>query len=416
MLDFQKLIDLYFSRWKWIHVFAAMALSCICILMASSLVSKTTVAEENRRAEYYSKISDSGRLVSRWRNRDDPRGFLDLADDTPLSKTFGIAWVSGSSISVRGAPEEWRIRDRPGYNLTEAFAAYAKTANDQNVTLHQYLLQGARSADIRRALLHALEDPNSDLVLVPINSVWVLNDWLTFTKSSQRAENLTRKNKLLLDYRVAASVLSPLEYILGKTEKSDGLYAHRSLIAKAWGADKIKPFLVHSGAASDGNALNKWQAWFFPPSINQGYPESVKWLKGYRALMLMQDIEGAASRDIFQANIQSAAESGKPVLFYITPLPPELKDDPILMEFLNTLFAAMKEDGEKYGGENTRMITETAFDTPQPYKHRDMIHLHHGQGLVEKLIALVEAEFGLSIERNSVESIYAPTKKKDAKE
>ena len=411
-MDLQKYIERTFSEWTWINLLVASVLSIAVIMLASAQISSESRAAHERLVANYAGVDSSGRVISRWLDRDDPRAFLDIGGGAELDETFGVSWVSGSSISIRDAPEEWQVRGRSGYNLTEVAARFLDTVDEQQVSMHRYLVQGARSGDIRRAVLHALEDPNSDLILIPVNSIFVFNNYLAFTKSKQRAQLLSNSDLGPVDYFVSATLLSPLEVVLNGLVSADGSYANRLKISQSFGADTIKPFLAGSTTSQSGGALNLWQKWFFEPGFDQPMVPEIEWLKGYRANILMQDVsEASLGRRLFQANLKSASQSGKMVVFYVAPLPPEVQKDPVLLGFLEEMYSAMEADFERYGSDKVKLLIGSNFNTPQPHKHRDMIHLNHGHGLVASLFSYVESEYDLEITYNSLDHVYTREQK-----
>ena len=404
-MDFPKYIENHFGKWTWVHLFSFTVGFIILLILGDFFIFKNTDRILKARVEAYQKAQ--GSEIGRWLDRNDPRGFLDLGIGENRKNIYDIAWISGSSISVREAPKEWQVRNRSGYNLTEAFTRYVEKIDDQPIMMHRYLLQGARSGDIRRAVVHAMETPEYDLVLIPINGIFAYNDYLAFTPSKQRARLFSQQNLERIDYQMAATMLSPLEILLNSFHEYNLAYKYRDQTAQKLGAKKFKPFMSGLFQHKSRDTFGTWRNWFFPPEILTGTPKSSWWLRGYRAAMLMQSFDSNnMSRKFFRANARSAALSGKNVLFYVAPHPPEIIEDEILMAHLNKLYESLKEDIEKFGGYTVRLVTSTAFETAQPYEHRDMIHLKHGQGLIDTLVEHIKAEFDVDIQTRTVDYVY----------
>ncbi len=106
----------------------------------------------------------------------------------PTAPCFRIAWISASTISIRRAPPEWFFAGSGGYELTDVLARYLVGFRWQACRVcASNLLQGARTQDMRRAVLAATAAGDVDVFIVEINPIWLTNDYLQFTLSRQRA-------------------------------------------------------------------------------------------------------------------------------------------------------------------------------------------------------------------------------------
>lgn len=409
-MDFNKTIERIFGQWTWRHLGIAFALSILALFLIDPIVSKDAKKSEDYRIWRYGHTAEN--VLHRWLDRNDPRAFLPIDRSDVHQPIFDISWISGSSVSIKQAPPNWRIDKRDAYNLTEVLNKYVLRINNQPVAVHQYLQQGARSSDVHRAFINAANDPNTDLILMPVNTVYVFNDWLGFTTSNrQRAQYLDHPNLFAIDYKSAAAVLSPFEIALNKLKDVNNSFALRTFITKNLNVDKLRSFIGGGGSATGGEILKYWRDWFYPKDIVDTTAPSIQQFAGYRSYMLMQNLdENGFGRQLFRANVKLAAQKNIPTIFYIAPIPRAAQDDKVLVAFLDKMFAALRADIDKYGNQNTLLVTSTAFDTPQPYLHRDMVHLRHAQGLIDALVSIMEQEFDLKMIKQKLEKVYVKPK------
>ena len=184
-LDFRKSTEQLFAGWSW------RMLALGAILLAGIILIADANFDEDRGIQLAGVQKNPeprpDRVILRWRDRTDPRGFTTPAETNLSARQFGLAWISGSSISVRAKKRRHYFKGRPAYELTDVFAAETRRINGRKFWVHEYMIQGARTGDIRRAALHAANDPLVNAIVVSLNPVWLYNDWAVYTDSNQRA-------------------------------------------------------------------------------------------------------------------------------------------------------------------------------------------------------------------------------------
>ena len=406
-MDFHKTIERTFGDWDWKILSIAIPAMLILSFSLDFITSKTFHEAELKRVIQNANGVDREHI--RWLDRNDMRSFSYVANTPAQRDIFGLGWVSASSISIRKAPAEWRVNRKSGYELTEVLSRSLVSVNDQPVAVHRYLLQGARSTDIRRAILNAANDPTIDFLLIPVSPIYYGNDHLAFTNSYQRASSLGEPNAELIDYKIAKTILSPLEILMSHLANYVGGSRYREDLKTAMKLDNMQAMLVKTGGGkSDGAAMRYWQNWLFKKGHFGRAPKNFpKSLVGYRKIALMQNLnEDGLGRQLFQANIRTAAKSGKPTLFYFPPLHPDVQTDPSLLELYNKMTDVLTADIAQYGGPNVKFHADMLLGIDGTHKHLDMIHLSHGHGVIEAITEVIKDEFGYKIELRDNNIIY----------
>jgi len=406
-MDFHKFIEKNFGGWSWRTLFIAFV-----AMLGATFILDYIISKQFYEAEIHSILQHSNSTSNehiRWLDRNDVRAFSHVANSPAQGSIFGIGWVSASSISIRKAPVEWRINRKSGYELTEVMSRSLASINEQPVSVHRYLLQGARSTDIRRAVLNAANDPTIDFLLIPVSPIYFANDHLAFTNSYQRASSIGAPYAEQVDYQVAATVLSPLEIAMGSLVKYVGGFRYREKLKKSLNLSDMQAMLLKKGGGrTDGAAMRYWQRWLFKKNYFGSTPSNFpKNLIGYRNIALMQNLdEDGLGRRLFQANIRTASTSGKPTLFYFPPLHPKVSEDPSLVNFYANMANVMENDIQAYGGPNVKFHGDMLLDLDGAYEHLDIIHLSHGQGVIDVLLEVLRSEFDYKIEVRDNDLVY----------
>ncbi|MGO4835325.1 hypothetical protein AB4144_24015, partial [Rhizobiaceae sp. 2RAB30] len=289
MLDIQPWIERTFGTWTFRE-----------IAIASAIIVAAIVCFDTARVFFLPEVravdTDRPAALKRWLDRDDPRGFLSPAligapggDD----ERFDIAWISGSPISIRQAPPEWRLAGKSGYEMTDVLARYLVSLHGRPVGIQEYLLQGVRMGDMRRAVLFAARQPEIDAFVIEANPVWMLNDFLQFTLSRQRASILGLPGVESSDFALMARLLRPNEIAFRMLGSVVPMVRDRYALFGRLRPAPLPPFPLHRPAAPprDGQMIGTWLNWFFPGIGKLPIPEAAASLRGYRNLMLMGNLD-----------------------------------------------------------------------------------------------------------------------------
>ena len=404
MLDCKNWIETTFATFTWRQLLVGF-MCCLAVLIGLSGLSGS--------GNVVRVLSEpgTGKVVKRWLDRDDPRAFAEMSRRTVgPDAVFDVAWISGSEISVREAPENWRLAANNGYEMTEVLATSVRKVGDKPLQVHEYLLQGARTGDVRRAVLNAASDTEIDAYIFSINPVWLFNDWLQFTHSNQRASIATMRGAAIFDWTIAARIVRPSEFALEWIAwAAPGLRGAALSQARSKRVASLPfPFRKLSRSeARDGGMLDLWQKLYFAPGLRGPLPDSAGALKTHRSVMMMGNtsLDGIGAQH-FSECVRTLAATGKPIILYVAPLNPLLKSDPEaivkateIVEFASRLVADV-------GAKNVLLHTASVWDIPPPFEHRDILHLSHGPGVIELVINLLRQATGLAIEERTRTEIY----------
>ena len=410
MLDFQAWIERNFGKWTWREL--GIALGIVVASIVTFDIARTIKGTVWPMAGGLAQPSADGAAVSkRWRNRDDARGFQPLPATLTTSgdSSFDIAWISGSPISIRKAPPQWRVGKSTGYEMTDVMSRYLVALNGRPVRVQEYLLQGVRAGDMRRAVLFASAQPEIDVYVVEVNAVWAFNDFLQFTLSRQRASLLRLPGATWHDVSVAARILRPHEIGFEALGVASPLVRDRYDFFGDIALPKASAFPFRKAAAkvNDGAMMQNWMNWFYADVINGPKPPRGPELLRYRNLMLMSDLtpSGFGMQGLI-ANVKTLAATGKPVVMFMPPINPKLKYDPVSTEFVARMTATLKAVVAAYGGSNVTIDTDGIWSEPDVRKFLDIMHLNQGQSVVDRVAGLIEQRTGKTFTRRPLTEIY----------
>lgn len=406
MLDFQPWIERTFGTWTFREI--AIALAIVAAAIAGFDAARTSIVSPEV------PMADTGRpaAMKRWLDRDDPRGFLPPASLGSPGKDdgrFDIAWISGSPISIRQAPPEWRLGGKSGYEMTDVLARYLVSLDGRPAGIQEFLLQGVRMGDMRRAVLFAAHQPEIDAFVVEANPVWMLNDFLQFTLSRQRASILGLPGVTSFDLGVMARLLRPHEIGFQMLGAVDPAVRDRYALFGSLESAPLAPFPLRRPPAPprDGEMIQTWLNWLVPQIAELPIPDTAMSLRSYRNLMLMGDLDadGLGMR-FFAENLRTLAATGKPVVVFVPPLNPELKQDPISVDYVQDMTAALDRQFKTVGASNIVFDSRTVWSEAQPAEYRDILHLRHGQGVVDLVVGLLERKIGKAFEKRPLSYVY----------
>ncbi|MEZ5928543.1 MAG: hypothetical protein R3C55_08710 [Parvularculaceae bacterium] len=414
-LDFPKTTERLFASWKPLHLAIFSALMLALVLIVDAAAPRGAWVSEAGVQSQYGPQTD--KVLLRWRDRQDPRGFTTPAESGAGDGEFGLAWISGSSISIRAKLPEQKFLGHAAYEMTDVLAMQTQSVDGKPLRIHEYMIQGARTGDIRRATLHAAYDPEVDAIVISLNPVWLFNDLATLTESNQRASIAGMKGANLDDLLKAVGYARPSALLVAAIAPHSHFLSDRFPISRR---------LLNRGEADalPFPYLAKPEAEKIPYfNLNPLYkgrdfkaPESMKWIAGYRATLLKQTLsESGSSAQFFRAMLKSLAASGKPALLYVAPLPPEIEDDPVLLAFMEQWTAFADKMASKYGGPNIHLYTASYRKVDGVRVHKDIVHLHYGQSVVDEVASLLHSELGLELKQTGSDGMYGEAAK-DEKE
>ena len=413
--DFPKSAEKLFARWSWATLGAAAATIALAIASANIFVKESRAMQLS--GVQKNPLPRPERVVLRWRDRQDPRSFTTPRETNLAEDQFGLAWISGSSISVRAKKRRHQFQGRTSYEFTDVFAAQTRRINDQKFWVHEYMIQGARTGDIRRAALHAANDPLVDAIILSLNPVWLYNDWAVYTDSNQRAAIVGMKGATPADWLYALKYSRPSSIAGAILADISIIIRDRQAFARNLTASRELPFPL-------GEAPAPSSAHYPPvPSFYEGRdftaPAIMKAHEKYRATLMRQTLrENGQNAQFFCLALKSLRDSGKPVLLYTAPLPQDAADDADLSAFMEEWVSLTQRLVTKCGGPNIRLNAETWRGVPGERVHRDIVHLRYGQPVVDAVSKMLVDDLGLTVEKKPGVVLYgkksALKKKKNA--
>lgn len=420
MLDAQKWIETTFGGWSW-RMLGIAALSAALIILTVNVVYSFTGCASSQ----YVELPKPGTRVplKRWLNRNDPRAFVKIDPQSlrTADQAYDIAWISGSAIAIRKAPPEWRVLGQTHYEMTTVLARMIHRIGGRPARIHEYMLQGARSADMRRAILNASNADEIDAIIVEFNPIWFFNEWLQYTVSRQQAEVVTEPLATWFDWGLTGRAVRPSAFGLALISGQFPVVRDRQvLLGQSLFHSKIAfPYKkLAKGAAKDGILLSTWQRILAPETLDPklAAPKDIGPLIGHRNVLFLTNLDknGLPAR-ILRENIRTLADSGKPVVLFTPPVNPLMKKDPLAVARMNKILALLEEIVAEVHAPNILLHTRSLWDAPIPFQHSDSYHLHHGQGVVGLVADLLELATKQHIEPATLHWIYGPPNAKPAK-
>lgn len=402
-IDFSKIAEKYFARWSWAMLGAAAATTVLAIASANFFVKET-------RAMQLSGVQKNPqprpeRVVLRWRDRQDPRSFTTPSEVNLTVDHFGLAWISGSSISVRAKKQRHQFQGRTSYEFTDVFAAQTRRINDSKFWVHEYMIQGARTGDIRRAAAHAAQDTLVDAIILSLNPVWLYNDWAVYTDSNQRAAIVGLKGGTPSDWLYALKYSRPSSIAGAILADMSIIVRDRHALARRLPVSRELPYPLKTASLPPKTHYPPVHSFyegrdFTAPAVMEAHEK-------YRATLMRQTLrENGQNAQFFCLALNSFRDSGKPVLLYTAPLPQGAVDDVELASFMGEWEKLTKRLVERCGGPNIRLRAETWRGVPGERVHRDIVHLRYGQSVVDAVSAMLVDELGLKVEKKSGVVLY----------
>ncbi|MFZ5617952.1 MAG: hypothetical protein ACOZAA_11620 [Pseudomonadota bacterium] len=402
-LDFPKNAENSFARWSWRTLAAAIAVTAVAIASSNIFIMESRWMQLS--GVQKNPQPKPERVILRWRDRQDPRGFTTPAETNLEDNQFGLAWISGSSISVRAKKKRHQFMGRKSYELTDVFAAETRRLNGQKFWVHEYLIQGARTGDIRRAVAHASNDPLVDAIIVSLNPVWLYNDWAIYTDSNQRASITGMKGATAEDWLYALKYSRPSSILGAVLADASVLVRDRQALGRKLPKYDDLSFPLTKAPEKSGA--------HYPtaPSFYRGRdftaPPVMKAHEKYRATLLRQTLkESGQNARFFCLALKSLKAAGKPALLYVAPLPQGAADDKELAAFMGDWSVLTQHLVNKCGGSNIHLHVETWRGVPGNRVHRDIVHLSYGQSVVDAVSRMLVDDLGLNVEKRNGVVLY----------
>ncbi|MEK7264532.1 MAG: hypothetical protein AAB227_00405 [Pseudomonadota bacterium] len=411
-LDFPKTAEKYFAGWSWAVLVAAIATTTIAIASTNVFLKEPRWMQLSGAQKNPEPRPE--RVVLRWRDRQDPRSFTTPAETNLKHDSFGLAWISGSSISVRAKKKRHQFQGRTSYEFTDVFAAQTRRIDGRKIWVHEYMIQGARTGDLRRAAAHAANDPLVDAIVLSLNPVWLYNDWAAYTESNQRAAILGMTGAEWGDWVNALKFSRPSSIAGALLGDASILVRDRQAIARKLPASKSFPFPIF--AAPEASTAHYPTVASFYGKGESLAPPSMKAHEKYRAMLLRQTLkEDGQNAQFFCLALHSLRDSAKPVLLYTAPLPQGASEDAELTAFMGKWSALTQRLVSKCGGPNIHLHAETWQGVPGERVHRDIVHLRYGQPVIDKVSELLVSDLGLNVEKRRNVMLYGKQSKPEKK-
>lgn len=381
-LDVHKSAETLFGQWSW-RVLAAASFSAFFGFFLTDAVLKETRSIQIIGAQRQHGERPVGVLL-RWRDRQDPRSFVS-ADEINLNRQeFGLAWIAGSSITVRAKKDWHKFRGNSAYELSDVFAFRNVKINGKPLRVHEYYIDAARTGDMRRAALHAANDPLIDAIIFDVSPIWALNSIPTYMESNQRASIFSLHGYSPKDVLIGLRFTRPSSILAAMLAPRSKIVRDRYALSTFMPRSKTLPYPLISEPHPADTRYPSISA-FIKPSAPAPKDFNKKYAN-HRNALLRQDLRtDGLPAQFLCLTMNSFANSGKPTLLYSAPLAEDARRDPEIQEFMKRWTTTVETISQNCGGPNILLLTEMWQIESSKIKHRDMIHLRYGQGEVEEI-------------------------------
>lgn len=402
MLDFQIWIERNAGNWTYREILLGFLIALVAI------ATLNFAWQEQVQPTKFS----STQANRRWLDRDDPRGFAPPPSGEKSQVDdgyFDVAWISGSPAWINGAPPEWRLKGKQTYEMSDVLARYLTTVDGVPIRMQKFFLQGMRTGDQRRGVLFAAQDSAIDAYIIDANPVWMFNDYLLFTLSRQRASILQQKNATWFDYKLAALLLKPSEIgfeLIGALfpAASDRYRIFRGM---SLGDGTPFPLIKKPVGVRDGQTLGRWLSLFHPEVDKLRIAEEASSLRSYRSAMMMGDLtESGLGGRIFGDSLKTLAETEKPVLVFMPPINPIVKSDQASVAYVDDVVDRVAKIVAETKSPRVAFFTDTVWADAQPATYRDILHLQHGQGVIDLVVDRLERAIGKQFVKRPLHEVY----------
>ncbi len=190
MLDFQAWIERNFGKWTWREL--GIALGIVVALIVTFDVTRAVKGHFWPKAAVMANGAGDTRVLKRWRDRDDARGFhpLPAALTQAGDDSFDIAWISASPTTIRKALPNRLLDRRAHYTLSDVAGRYLVSMSGRPIRIHEFQQDGMLTGDIRRAVLYAARQPEIDAFVVEIAPGRIMLDHFLYSSAARQRSNL----------------------------------------------------------------------------------------------------------------------------------------------------------------------------------------------------------------------------------
>jgi hypothetical protein len=367
-----------FSTWgsvarvaAWVVV-AALVLGRVLPSHATVYTDRPIPADEPASAVRYVAPFDKG----------DEDGFLAPPHDP---NSYTVAWIGGSEV-------KWQSVSVPA-----RFASRVSAVGGEPVVIDAYSMLAMRSIDALTAL-HAAIDNGSDAIVVAVNPSWFFPEW---SEQAWQALDVAYPGTLWRDpstWGWAPFIASPGDLLLALAGSAMPLVDNRAGARDdVDGVFDATDVLLHPPVDPAGTA---------PPTTLKGLPTDTSdfWMLHERGrasqtsfsarfTVFLQGLEGAdhsAGDDAVRQLLDVAADAGRPVFFYFTPVSFDVLDDPVdepLVASLEARLAAIA------GGATRPSVTVQADSLSREMEpgdvFLDVVHMNDPGPLLDLLTPLL---------------------------
>ena len=412
MLDLSGWTEKRFARWNWRELLISLLVVALAMFAAGLLLPASatdTVATP--------VVKGQTEILPLLLDRRDTRGYRTPPMRRPTVDTFNLLLITDSAMLVKGAPAAHRYGDTPQYSAIHGLAEYIKSVDNKKLIIHEYFNTGMRSSDLRRIVLHGIQDPNIDAAIININPLMIFNDWMPVGVGNQRLTILREHG--LTGHDVASTFVSmrPSDFLFEAAASIWPFYSARfplslevfSPINQALYSGK--PFPRFEATTS----RNPWMVgyrmiWLFPEEVLGTARRAAIEFNGYTQMAMLSDLsEHGFGVKNFRANLRTLKAWGKPVLLYVPPLAPKLVTD-VTYPQLSHVIDHIEVLASQLAAPNIRVVTETATAAGPDWLYFDGYHPRQGNVIIKFMADLIERELKLPIERGDMAAIFPKAK------
>jgi hypothetical protein len=411
VLDFAKSVERHFARWSWGRLAAAAALAMVIVALCGLLLPERVTSIAAIQTQLGQSLS-----VNRLLDRRDTRGYTVPGTLPPADDTFDLAIISDSGLLVKSAPENQRYKNMPQYSAIAPFGEYVASVNGKRLVIHEYFNTGMRSADQRRLILNAVNDPRIDAAIITINPLMAFNDLMPFGVSDQRLRSLQEPGATWWDWSSLLITMRPSHFALEAASVASPLFAARfrlgggsPFVSRRLGIGRVFPFYA------DVRNEVRWQVpylaeWLFPAELVAHSKRSAPDMGGYALMTMTSDLsDNGFGVGNLRASLRSLKDWGKPVVIYVPPIAPAFVKSSAFAPIAQVI-DRVRLIGLQAAAPNIRMVTRTATMANEDWVYFDGYHPRQGRHAVMLLADLLESELKLKIVRNNIDAIIPPPK------
>lgn len=409
-MDIQRWAEANLSQLKWRHVVVGTVVALLVAYAAGARIAAVS-AERDVVVDRGGNVPG---VISHMYNRRDARGFIPRVPEAKQDDVFDLAIIADSSFLIINPPPEYAHKGQARFTLTKMIAAHIGKIGGKSLRIHEYYQDGTRTADIRRVVLHSLEDPNIDAVVVALNPFLYFNDFMAFAATTQRSKLLYADGLEFSDYTMLASTLRPSDLMMDALSVVFPLYERRypmsqlnlTAVRSTFGTGLPFP-LIEARKGGPAYMIFDYIKWFYPPEVEAKVRTSRSQLFYAASIQANNLGRDSVGQSTFRANLRSLEAWGKPAILYVPPVNPDYTKDPSwpMVEQIIRQFELVRG---QFVAPNIKLVTDLVKKPYEPLLYHDPYHMKSGLGFVHQFADMLERELAMPIERRDVSSMFGP--------